>query len=135
MKLSTKGRYSLETMVYLATSEDLVSIRTISEATGISGGYLEQLMIPLRRAGLVVSRRGDQGGYAIARKGITCYDVLLASEGEFTPTPCKDCDQTSICKTHQIWALLENAVIDYSRNVSLEELAGHLLEDRKGGGM
>mgnify|MGYP001057045070 FL=1 len=135
MKLSTKGRYSLETMVYLATSEDLVSIRTISEATGISGGYLEQLMIPLRRAGLVVSRRGVQGGYAIARKGITCYDVLLASEGEFTPTPCKDCDQTSICKTHQIWALLENAVIDYSRNVSLEELAGHLLEDRKGGGM
>ncbi len=58
MKLSTKGRYSLETMVYLATSKDLVSIRTISEATGISGGYLEQLMIPLRQAGLVISQQG-----------------------------------------------------------------------------
>ena len=122
-------------MVYLAASKDLVSIRTISEATGISGGYLEQLMIPLRRAGLVVSQRGVQGGYTIARKGITCHDVLLASEGEFTPTPCKGCDQTLICKTHQIWALLENAVLDYSRNVSIDDLAGHLLEDQVGGGM
>ena len=135
MKLSTKGRYSLETMVYLATSKDLVSIRTISEATGISGGYLEQLMIPLRQAGLVVSQRGVQGGYAIARKEITCHDVLLASEGEFTPTPCKDCTQTTICKTYQIWALLENAVIDYSKNVYIEDLAGHLLEGQKGGGI
>jgi Rrf2 family protein len=122
-------------MVYLSTSKDLVSIRAISEATGISSGYLEQLMIPLRRAGLVTSQRGVQGGYTIAREKITCYDVLLASEGVFTPTPCKDCDQTSICKTHRIWALLENAVLDYAKNVYIEDLAGHLLEDRKGGGM
>lgn len=135
MKLSTKGRYSLETMVYLATAKGLVSIRAISEATGISNGYLEQLMIPLRRSGLVIAQRGVQGGYQIAHDKITCYDVLLASEGEFTPTPCKDCDQTTICKTHQIWALLENAVIDYSKNVYIQDLAGHLLEGQKGGGI
>lgn len=135
MKLSTKGRYSLETMVYLATAEGLVSIRAISEATGISNGYLEQLMIPLRRSGLVIAQRGVQGGYQIAHDKITCYDVLLASEGEFTPTPCRDCDQTTICKTHQIWALLENAVIDYSKNVYIQDLAGHLLEGQKGGGI
>ena|SRR5690554_4670056 len=135
MKLSTKGRYSLETMVYLATAKGLVSIRAISEATGISNGYLEQLMIPLRRSGLVIAQRGVQGGYQIAHDKITCYDVLLASEGEFTPTPCRDCDQTTICKTHQIWALLENAVIDFSKNVYIQELAGHLLEGQKGGGI
>ena len=135
MKLSTKGRYSLETMVYLATAKGLVSIRAISEATGISDGYLEQLMIPLRRSGLVIAQRGVQGGYQIAHDKITCYDVLLASEGEFTPTPCRDCDQTTICKTHQIWALLENAVIDFSKNVYIQELAGHLLEGQKGGGI
>lgn len=135
MKLSTKGRYSLETMVYLATAKGLVSIRAISEATGISNGYLEQLMIPLRRSGLVIAQRGVQGGYQIAHDKITCYDVLLASEGEFTPTPCRDCDQTTICKTHQIWALLENAVIDYSKNVYIQDLAGHLLEGQKGGGI
>lgn len=135
MKLSTKGRYSLETMVYLATAKGLVSIRAISEATGISNGYLEQLMIPLRRSGLVIAQRGVQGGYQIAHDKITCFDVLLASEGEFTPTPCKDCDQTTICKTHQIWALLENAVIDYSKNVYIQDLAGHLLEGQKGGGI
>ncbi len=135
MKLSTKGRYSLETMVYLATAKGLVSIRAISEATGISNGYLEQLMIPLRRSGLVIAQRGVQGGYQIAHDKITCYDVLLASEGEFTPTPCRDCDQTTICKTHQIWALLENAVINYSKNVYIQDLAGHLLEGQKGGGI
>ena len=135
MKLSTKGRYSLETMVYLATTKDLVSIRMISEATGISSGYLEQLMIPLRRSNLVSAQRGVQGGYQIARKQITCYEVLLASEGEFTPTPCRECDQTTICKTHQIWALLENAVIDYSKDVYIEDLAAHLLEGQKGGGI
>lgn len=122
-------------MVYLATAKGLVSIRAISEATGISNGYLEQLMIPLRRSGLVIAQRGVQGGYQIAHDKITCYDVLLASEGEFTPTPCRDCDQTTICKTHQIWALLENAVIDYSKNVYIQDLAGHLLEGQKGGGI
>jgi Rrf2 family protein len=121
-------------MVHLSASKDFVSIRAISEATGISSGYLEQLMIPLRRAGLVASRRGVQGGYTIAREKITCYDVLLASEGEFHPTPCRDCGQTAICKTHRIWALLENAVLDYAKNIYIQDLAKYLLEDRKGGG-
>jgi|GEM_PF-6265547 len=70
-------------MVYLATCRENCSIRSISEATGISSGYLEQLMIPLRRAGLVQAERGVQGGYRLAKADITCKEVLSASEGDF----------------------------------------------------
>ena len=135
MKLSTKGRYSLETMVYLATCRGNCSIRSISEATGISSGYLEQLMIPLKKHSLVESERGVQGGYRIARKDITCGEVLSASEGHFTPTPCEDCLQSDSCKTHQIWSMLKDTVSDYSNEILIEDLASHLIESESGGGI
>ncbi|MEA4859473.1 MAG: Rrf2 family transcriptional regulator [Sphaerochaeta sp.] len=135
MKLSTKGRYSLQTLVYLATCRENCSIRSISEATGISSGYLEQLMIPLRKAELVEAERGVQGGYRLARTDITCQEVLSASEGDFEPVPCKGCERTDACKTHQIWALLQSAVVDFSKQVTIAELASHLVESEAGGGI
>jgi DNA-binding IscR family transcriptional regulator len=92
-------------------------------------------MIPLRRAKLVVAERGVQGGYRIARSGITCHDVLSASEGDFHPAPCQDCGRSEACKTHQIWSLLQNAVVDYSKQVYIEDLASHLVEQEVGGGI
>lgn len=135
MKLSTKGRYSLQTLVFLATCTENCSIRKISEATGISSGYLEQLMIPLRHAGLVEADRGVLGGYRLAREGITCHDVLAASEGDFNPAPCKECAKTGMCKTHQIWSLMQNAVVDFSKEVTIEELADKLVDSGTGGGV
>lgn len=122
-------------MVYLATCRGNCSIRAISDATGISSGYLEQLMIPLKKFGLVESERGVQGGYRIARKDITCSEVLSASEGEFTPTPCQDCKQSDACKAHQIWSMLQDSVIDYTQQVLVSSLAAHLVEAEAGGGI
>lgn len=135
MKLSTKGRYSLETMVYLATCRGNCSIRSISEATGISSGYLEQLMIPLKKCNLVESERGVQGGYRIARRDITCGEVLIASEGDFTPTPCDGCTQNESCKAHQIWSMLQDIVRNFSQEVFIEDLASRLVESEAGGGI
>lgn len=135
MKFSTKGRYSLETMVHLATCKDCCSIRSISEATGISGGYLEQLMIPLKRASLVVAERGVQGGYRLARKGITCLEVLNASEGDFHPAPCVDCRRTEFCKTCAAWQLFRDEVNDFARKITVEQLASRLVEAEIGGGI
>ncbi len=125
----------MQTLVYLATCKENCSIRKISEATGISSGYLEQLMIPLRRAGLVEADRGVLGGYRLSRTGITCHDVLSASEGDFQPAPCKECQKNGMCKTHQIWSLLQTAVIDFSKEVMIEDLAAHLAERGTGGGI
>lgn len=125
----------METMVYLSTCRGNCSIRSISEATGISSGYLEQLMIPLKKHNLVESERGVQGGYRVARKDITCGEVLAASEGDFTPAPCKDCEQNEACKTHQIWSMLQDAVSDFSHQVLIEDLASHLVASEAGGGI
>ncbi len=69
MRLSTKGRYGLKTMVDLAMEygRGPMSVAALAKLQGISESYLEQLVGALRRAGLVVSARGAQGGYSLAR--------------------------------------------------------------------
>ena len=65
MKISTKGRYSVTALYELALryGEGAVSLKSIATSQGLSENYLEQLMAPLRRAGIVKSVRGAQGGY------------------------------------------------------------------------
>ena len=67
MKLSTKGRYGVRAMVALALSYGgtPMSIKTISKKENLSEYYLEQLFSPLRRANLIRSIRGAQGGYVL----------------------------------------------------------------------
>lgn len=69
MKLSTRARYGLKAMVDLAEryGGGMVSTSALAALQGISDAYLEQLIAALRRAGLVVSVRGAQGGYALSR--------------------------------------------------------------------
>ena len=79
MKFSTRDRYAMRLMAELASRGDaLVPLKDISSAQQISLKYLEQIITPLARAGLVVSVRGAQGGYRLARPAdeITAGDVL-----------------------------------------------------------
>ena len=80
MKLSTKGRYGVKAMVDLAINygEQPVSIKSISERQSISEYYLEQLFSSLRKAKLIKSVRGSQGGYILNRapEEITIYDII-----------------------------------------------------------
>lgn len=82
MKLSTKGRYGLRAMIDLAlySDEEAVSIQSISARQNISDNYLEQLVRKLKKEGLVVSVRGAQGGYRLAKPAdeISVGDVLRA---------------------------------------------------------
>ena len=68
MKLSTKGRYGLRAMVDLAvySEKESVSISCIAQRENISESYLEQLAGKLKKAGLIKSTRGAQGGYRLA---------------------------------------------------------------------
>ena len=69
MKLSTKGRYSVTALYELAQhyGQGIVPLKTIAVSQGLSENYLEQLMGTMRKAGLVTSTRGAQGGYELAR--------------------------------------------------------------------
>ena len=84
MKLSTKGRYGLRAMIDLADySEEMPqSIANIAARQAISDSYLEQLMPKLKKAGLIESIRGAQGGYVLARSSdsISVGDILRALE-------------------------------------------------------
>ena len=93
MKLSTKGRYGLRALIDLAQygEQEAVSIQSISARQQISDSYLEQLVRKLKKAGLVTSVRGAQGGYRLARpaEGISVGDVLRALEGSIEAVSCQ----------------------------------------------
>jgi Rrf2 family protein len=80
----------------------------IADAEGISAGYVQQLMMALRLAGLVESHRGREGGFSLSRppKEITIADVLKAVEGDVMPAPCQagaSCERQADCPTRPVW--------------------------------
>lgn len=82
--LATKGLYGLIAMFYIAKSNDLVQVANIAKQTKISKNYLEQLLVKLKAAGLVISQRGAKGGYKLSKSSdeIMIKDILEALEGE-----------------------------------------------------
>jgi Rrf2 family protein len=129
MRISTKGRYSLEALLYLAVfqSGQYISVRDIAEYTGISDGYLEQLFIPLKKAGIITSTRGPNGGYLPGRKlkDISVGDVLRAVEGPLEPVAClvsEKCPNESWCLSRHTWDELYRTIADCVNSVSLADL-------------
>jgi Rrf2 family protein len=129
MRISTKGRYSLEALLYLAISAKggYTSVRDIAEHTGISDGYLEQLFIPLKRAGIINSARGPAGGYYPGRQlaDISVGDVLRAVEGPLEPVACLeswDCPNKNWCLSRHTWDDLYKAIADCVDSISLADL-------------
>ena len=91
MKFSTKSRYALRLMAELAryAPGTTVSLKEISERQNLSLKYLEQIVTPLARAGLVKSERGSQGGYRLTKApaAYTAGEILRAIEGSVAPIP------------------------------------------------
>src|SRR3712207_69740 len=94
MKLSTKGRYGVRAMVDLAINygESPMSIKSIAKRQNISELYLEQLFSPLRKAKLIKSIRGAQGGYVLNKhpKDISVSDIINVLEGPIEISSCVD---------------------------------------------
>jgi Rrf2 family protein len=109
MKLTTRGRYATRIMVYLAArgGDRPARKQEIARAEGISPDYVEQILMKLRTAGLIVSRRGIHGGFDLARDAgaITVADVLGATEGPLLIAPCEldRCERASQCVTRRVW--------------------------------
>ena len=119
MKLSTKGKYGLRAMIDLAqfSGEEAVSISSISQRQSISESYLEQLFAKLRKAGLVLSIRGAQGGYRLAKPSdtISVGDVLRALEGNLEAVECsahtdEGCQGADLCVTKYVWQRINESI-------------------------
>lgn len=132
VNISTKGRYGLRAMVEMALHQDKgpITLNMIAERQDLSEGYLEQLMIPLKRAGLLRSVRGAQGGYILAKKPgeIKVGDVIRALEGPISPVACvseeypEDCLRFESCVTRIIWAEVRDKVAEVLDSYTLEDL-------------
>lgn len=129
MKFSTRDRYALRLMVELANRpNDLIPLKEISDKQRISLKYLEQIVTPLAKAGLVSSVRGAQGGYRLARPAaeITSGEILRAVEGELTAIPCLassvDCPHRGQCHTLDFWSGLNDLINKYVDGITLEQL-------------
>lgn len=132
MKVSTKGRYALRLMVDLGINSadgTYVSLKDVAARQGISAKYLEQIVTPLHRAGLVRSVRGAQGGYRLSRnpENYTAGEILRAIEGSFAPIACLEqgtnpCDRYGECPTVGFWEGMYKVISDYMDSVSLQQL-------------
>lgn len=133
MKLSTKGRYGLKAMLDLAVhnNEGQVVLKSIAERQGLSESYLEQLFAVLKKAGLVKSIRGSQGGYTLGEDPdkISVGDILRSLEGSMAPTDCVSencevhhCDNSDRCVTRGVWEKIRDGINSIIDNITLQEL-------------
>jgi Rrf2 family cysteine metabolism transcriptional repressor len=126
MKISTKGRYGLTIMIELAKKhgDGPTSLKTIAQANDLSEHYLEQLIAPLRNAGLVKSIRGAYGGYILADvpAKITAGDVIRVLEGPITPVEGIEDEEPA---KRELWIRIRDAIKDVLDNTTLEDLASH----------
>jgi Rrf2 family transcriptional regulator, iron-sulfur cluster assembly transcription factor len=131
MRLTTKGRFAVTAMIDLALREHSgpVALAAISSRQQISLSYLEQLFGKLRRQQLVESTRGPGGGYSLGRKAdeITVADIILAVDEPLDATGCagkENCmgDDSGRCMTHDLWASLNEKMLEFLSSVSLRNL-------------
>ena len=129
MKISTKGTYSIRIMAQIAKIDDkLATVAYLSETTNISEKYLEKIISKLLKANLLISFRGSNGGYKLAKKPneITVKEILNATEGNMKTVSCMEegnsCDMFSKCLTVNLWAGLTKVVNDYLSKITLEDV-------------
>jgi len=130
MKISTKIRYGTRAMVELAFhyGEGAIELGEIAKKEDISPKYLEQVIVPLRTAGLVKSVRGSKGGYSLAKppSDISLREVFEGLEGPVSLVDClvdpEACQRTSSCVTREIWKEVSDTIDKILSSVTLEEM-------------
>lgn len=129
MKVSTKGRYGLRALVDLAvnSTDRHVSLVEIANRQNISLNYLEQVFGTLRKAGIVKSIKGAQGGYILSDKpeNIKALQIITILEGEFSIVD-EDTDQKQdsiqLAIKSLVWDKINENVIYFLENTTLEDL-------------
>ena len=135
MQISTKGRYALRLMLDLAVHNtgELVKIKDIAARQGISEKYLEQIINPLTKSGLVKSFRGAQGGYILTNppEATTVGEILRVLEGSLSPVDCVDhpnCANSDHCVSLSIWKKMKVALDEVVDNITLADMAAEYAE-------
>ena len=123
MKISTKGRYGLTIMMELAAKfgEGPTSLKSIAEKHQLSEHYLEQLVAPLRNAGLVKSIRGAYGGYILSKAAdqVTAGEVIRVLEGPISPVDFTEEDDPA---KRDLWIRIRDSIAEVLDSTTLANL-------------
>lgn len=132
MKLSTRAKYGLRALIDLGlhSQEEVVSIQSIAGRQNISVSYLEQLMAKLKKAGLVESTRGAQGGYRLGKpeEEISVGDILRVLEGSLDAADCpgnapgNSCEGSELCVAKYVWKRINDSINSAVDTLMLSEL-------------
>lgn len=130
MKLSTRSRYGTRLMLDMAQHYDQgpVQLGDIAKRQAVSVKYLEQIIIPLKKANYIKSIRGPKGGHVLARppEEITVAEIVALLEEGTSLVECTDdarvCERSDICPTRLIWKEAAEAMFDKLQSITLADL-------------
>ena len=139
MRLSTKGKYALIAMAYIARKDinSKVSVAEIANNLSISQTYLEQLFMKLRKANLVKASRGASGGFSLncCSKDIRIHDIMEAVDENFAVVSNENRFEAKVSPqpfeqvlTEKFWEQFSSQVYLFLHNISLEDVASDSME-------
>jgi Rrf2 family protein len=142
VRITTWGEYGLICSLHLARHRDEGPIpgRDLAARERLPADYVEQILLRLRRAGIVESRRGARGGYVLARAPdrISVRDVIAASELTTFDLHCVShpigddrCSAAHSCSIRPVWLLLQKKIDDVLEGVHLDDLLPEETEVRE----
>ena len=146
MKLSNKGRYAVRALFDIAFHNDggPTQVKDIAQRQAIPPRFLEQIFQDLKRAGIVSSKRGPQGGYSLARPALDVRlgDVVRALEGPLAPLPCasersfqpcEECVDVDSCGTRMIMREVRDEIARILDGTTLAQIIAKEDEARESG--
>lgn len=129
MKINTKGRYAVRCVLNLAMRKRSAStpISVIAREENISSQYIEQLFLSLKKAGILQSIRGREGGYILKKdpSEVSLADIIRAVEGPICVSECVkngECERLTDCPTAEVWSGLSENINSYLESITLEAL-------------
>jgi len=132
MRLSTKGEYASRAMLELARryQDGPLHSREISKAQEVPQNFLEQILLLLKRAGYLKSRKGRKGGYVLAKPPgeITVAEVIRVMDGPLAPIDCvsvmahETCPMEATCGLRWLWKDVRDAVADILERTTFADL-------------
>jgi Rrf2 family protein len=136
LKFTIKTEYALKSLIHIAISDEPVSSKQIYEKEGIPIAFLEQILVRLRRKGLIKSVRGKKGGYVLAKspKEISVFDVINVMEGPYGIVKCLvpggevEClFSLTDCALKDVWNTVQAEVISILKKITIEDLTRRYL--------
>jgi len=130
MKFSTKAEYGLRALVNLAQQKGYYSLAQIAKEENISLAYLERLFSKLKKAKIIESQKGVNGGYKLAKPlaKISIKEIFEALEGNLSPYNCDCLSNNSLCEMNcscnikTVWQKLEKEICKTLESIKLKDL-------------